>query len=169
MYNKLFRSSLLRENQIRFPVGMIKAQDVAFCIMAYAFLKKSFYINRALYHYDTTRETSICNNVTEDILLNMSSGLKKAFEFIEERDKELCAEWGDAFLHMKVFYAKYPFISLYNNFRLFRSVFPEANRQMLRYFLAMRTRSAFVMLLAAWRLDLPARALVWAWKRFLAK
>ena len=78
--------------------------------------------------------------------------------------------WGGVFLYLKVAFAKFPCISLDDglsrpNFRLFRSTFPEANRQMLRYFLKMRSRSAFVCLLAAWHLDLPARVLVWGYRK----
>ena len=47
------------------------------------------------------------------------------------------------------------------NYRLFRSTFPEVNKQMPLYFLKTRTKTAFVMLLAAWHMDWLAEAIFW--------
>ena len=52
------------------------------------------------------------------------------------------------------------------DFRLCRSIFPEINRQMLRNFRNKKTRTAFLLLLVHWHLDIPARACICVWRLF---
>ena len=94
VWEKLFRRSFLTENNIRFPPGVRRAQDMCFLITAYSVAKSCFYLNRYLYHSDTTRETSVCHNPTEEMLLETEAAFRKTFAFLEEERREWCTGGG---------------------------------------------------------------------------
>ena len=84
-WSKLFRSSLVLKNGIRFPAGVMQGEDASFSIASYALAQKCFYLNRLLYHYDTTRETSTCHNTTAGMFVEEARGYTEAFALIKEK------------------------------------------------------------------------------------
>ena len=94
VWNKLFRRAFLIENNIRFPPGTRRCEDACMSIVLYASAQKCFYLNKNLYHYDLTRETSVCHNPTEEMLLETEAALKKTFAFLEEERREWCTGGG---------------------------------------------------------------------------
>lgn len=77
---------------------------------------------------------------------------------------------GGGLINYMKFGAKFMPISvlLPRDYRLCRSIFPEANRQAPLYFLKERTRQAFITLLAVWRLDWVAEAIFWIKRKLRA-
>ena len=89
-WNNFVKRQLVSENGIRFPPGVRKGQDTDFFMVAYALAKSSFYLNQRLYHYDTTRGSSICHNATREILMESIESRKRTIEKVEE----ICGDGG---------------------------------------------------------------------------
>ena len=164
VHNQLFRRALVLEKGIAFPPGVKNGEDGYFSMIASAFAKKCFFLNRPLYHYEHRRETSVTNNKTLETRMDFIKSRVMACEFIEgaicrKADRQRFSY----FLFRKKLEAKSPFIFAIKlrNFRLFRSTFPEVNKRIPLYFLKTRTKRSLVMLLAVWHMEWVAVAIFW--------
>lgn len=50
-WDKIFKRSLIEENNLRYPTGIKADEDVIFCIQAFQFARKVSYFSKPLYHY----------------------------------------------------------------------------------------------------------------------
>lgn len=78
--NKLFSRAFIKNSGERFYEGVIQGDDAAFSAATYPLAEKCFFLARALYHYDVTRESSVMNNKTMERLLGECIGIKAALE-----------------------------------------------------------------------------------------
>ena len=174
---KLFKKSLVFENQIAFPpAAKMGGEDICFSLIAYTCAKKCFYLNRALYYHDLTHESLGSRKQNPAVISDYGDVLKTTCDRVTEIiDKKKIAETERQNISFILFCEKVKaknaaFICLSQpDCRLFRTVFPELNRQMLRYFFKTKRPYMFIMVLATWHLDALAVALLRLkqWKKAL--
>ena len=152
VWDKLFRRSLIEESGAAFPLGIRMGQDTAFLYMTSAFAKKCFYIARPLYH-NCYRESSVTAKPASDKLEDRIKAVEIAESFFKaSRLKE--EEYGWALARLKMLAKRHALIYLPKpDVRLCRSLFPEVNAQLFRFFLKEKSEKSLLLLLAAWRLD----------------
>ena len=166
MWCKLFRSGLAKRHV--FPTeAKMGFEDACFSIATYADAQKSFCLGHALYHHDLTHESLSSRKKTADAVTATAKAIKEACDYaakiagIGGGKKAQNRNMSIILFRMKADAKKWALLALPQpDFSLFRSVFPELNRQMLRYFLKEKSLRSLVMLLAAWRLDGAARAVL---------
>ncbi len=157
--DKLFKASFIFENGIRFPAGVRRGEDVSFSVMAYALAQRVFCLARALYHYDRTRENSSTNlNFTEEALLEDAASRKRTCEQVEKILGRGGGRLREFLFSLKLIMKSYFLAPHLRNYRLFRSIFPEVNKQMPLYFLKTRTRHSFKLFLAAYNMEALIKA-----------
>ena len=161
IWDKLFRREFILENGLRFPAGVRLGEDRPFSFKCYVLAKKLYFINRALYHYNCTRDDSQSSNQTESMILGEVEQIKSLCDFVADKCKDNADGYSKLLFEQKMGLKLNPLSRLHPpDCRLFRAVFPELNGQMLRYFLKKKSMRSLIMLLAAWHLDVPARALL---------
>ncbi len=152
VWNKLFRRSLITESGATFPVGIRMGQDTAFLYMICVFAKKCFYIETPLYH-NCYRESSVTGKPSADKLDDRIKAVEIAEAFFKAsrlKEEEYC--W--ALTRLKMLAKRHALIYLPKpDVRLCRSLFPEVNAGLFRFFLKERSEKSLLLLLAAWRLD----------------
>lgn len=123
--NKLIRSKIVMENDIRFPVGIKIGEDKVFGFLAYVMSKKCVHLSKHLYHY-VMIESSASHSLTIEKILQEETALKT----VEERIRNMSITIDEDFLLFQKCSVK---IHALNNLPspnidLCRSVFPEINR-----------------------------------------
>lgn len=89
--NKLFRTSIIKENKLKFPLGL-RYEDIEFFYSYVPYIKKSKLINEYFYHY-MQRDNSIINKQNEKnndifaILNNINNFYKTNNLFYDYKDK----------------------------------------------------------------------------------
>lgn len=78
VWNKLIKSNLFYNNQIKFPDGLPMLEDLRTIIQIYFFAKKISYVNKPLYYYVKSRSNSISgdqyqksNKISQDRIENV--------------------------------------------------------------------------------------------------
>ena len=89
---KLFKAGFLAKNGLRFLPGVRFAEDFYFSIMAYGLCKKGAFISRAFYHYDTTRQTSLCHTSVQARMQESEEARKSKIEAVKQIERMLKEE-----------------------------------------------------------------------------
>ena len=85
VWNKMFRTALIKDNRICFDAGAKRGEDSLFLCQALQCTEKIYYIDAALYHYRRQRESS--TNVS-------NRNISQDNEFVFRRKKEIIQEYG---------------------------------------------------------------------------
>jgi len=64
LWNKLIKTSLFRDNKIRFPVGINMWEDLYFCVCILMNSKKTSILNIPLYYYMVRNESLVNSNIS---------------------------------------------------------------------------------------------------------
>lgn len=167
-WGKLYRSAIVLKNRLRFPAELRAGEDLPFALKSYALAKKTFYINKPLYHY-RIRGGSAVRSLTVEQLELEDEVLAKAMAFVEESCADWCKAGGDKVILWQKIRAKNTYLVYPKepDFKHFHSVFPEASGPILwlRWFIESKRPGLIINLLAAWHLHAPARALMWLRKK----
>ncbi len=175
VWNKIFRASLVAENQMRFPLdAKIGGEDALFSSAAYCYAKKAYFINRALYHHIRTHVSTSTRKVTHGEIMGLVAVTKETCEYIGQcaemaKDGQARQAFADIIFGEKM-YAKGKALNVIPkpDYRLYRSIFPELNREFLPRFIRLKTKASLIQLLYAWRMGWLVKALVWT-KRILRR
>lgn len=84
--SKLYRTAFLRENGLKYPVGVKRAEDVNFNIRAFDAAKRIGYLNRHFYYYRQHGE-SATYQYRENGIRVFTQALSKLAEFLKTSDK----------------------------------------------------------------------------------
>lgn len=87
VWNKLFKASLLIQNQIRFPQGLYTGEDLCVGILSYACAKKAYFLDRPLYHH-VARDASVSHNKTAEMCRKERDALEEAFAAVKEKHSD---------------------------------------------------------------------------------
>lgn len=92
--NKVYKTDLLKENKIEFPVGQSVGEDFLFNVEYLQYCKKVVYKSDCLYHY-YQRQTSVMrtyNKKYTDHILNYEANLKELLQnqIIQYRKMTFC-------------------------------------------------------------------------------
>ena len=80
---KLYRTSIIKINKIRFPENLTDWEDQIFNFNYYENANKYFYINHALYVYCHRNKNSLSNQITQKSFQNSIKMLKREKEFLK--------------------------------------------------------------------------------------
>lgn len=170
MCHKFVLRKRICDNRLRFPEDVRLSEDRLFALQCYIAAERCFHLDRCLYHYVMNQE-SASHTVTKEMIREEVSAVCRMEKAVsaahcagngggyEEYAPLLSAQKLEPKLHALLALAR-------PDCRLCRSIFPEINRQMLRNFRNKKTRSAFLLLLVHWHLDIPARACICVWRLF---
>ena len=145
-WGKLFRASVIEKYRIRFPENILLAEDTAFTFSFLAHSPNTALLDKYLYHYFNTRETSLVHNVTPDICRSACEAVSKMEAYVLQNHCE--KRFHKNLLELKSNY-KATFCRL--NPPLYgeaRKVFSEANLRLIFYKGLGRKRMIFSFLLA---------------------
>lgn len=127
---KLFRRSIITENNIYFPKDIPLSEDKFFSFEAYLSAKRCFYLNKEFYHY-YARGTSASHNITVQMVLLEKKGIEKIENYLQKNN--LLEKYADLLFDMKkecknhaVLYPKKV------NCNFVRNIFPEINKPILK-------------------------------------
>lgn len=84
--SKLYRVAFLKENGLKYPVGVKRAEDVNFNIRAFDAAKRIGYLNRHFYYY-RQHEDSATYQYREGGIEVFTQALAKLSEFLKAREK----------------------------------------------------------------------------------
>lgn len=85
--NRIYRSSVMRENALRFPEDMSYGEDFVFNLEYYNKINTSVFLNELLYYYIWNEEDSLARSYKENLFQNQMRQIKLLFEFIENNGK----------------------------------------------------------------------------------
>ena len=85
-WGKIFRKDFLQDNQLRFPVGVKKCQDIIFTMYYRDILERAYYFDYVGYHY-RRNSGSICERYNPEMLEIMSSFLREIEKFVVSKHK----------------------------------------------------------------------------------
>lgn len=151
LWNKLYRTAVIKENGICFDPALNTAEDILFVSEFICHSKNFSYIDKALYHYNMANENSAINKYSTlkfkmDYALMLSCLLPEL-----RRTGEYEAIYPSLINCM--FYCKdiYVFDSRYRDFKKYRELFPEVNNHLeLLYHLPFFRRLA--LRFVSWRM-----------------
>lgn len=129
-WNKLIRTSLIKDNNIYCVEGTNNWVDVSQILPLRFTAKKIVAVQKCLYHYNACNENSVSKHITMKRIDDMVKIATSVCAFVEKNSqgqyyKQLC--------HLKLF-AKAPMITGNNNlYKRWRSTFPESNRYIWSY------------------------------------
>lgn len=151
LWNKLYRTAVIKENGICFDSALNTAEDILFVSEFICHSKNFSYVDKALYHYNMANENSAINKYSTlkfkmDYALMLSCLLPEL-----RRTGEYEAIYPSLINCM--FYCKdiYAFDSRYRDFKKYRELFPEVNNHLeLLYHLPFFRRLA--LRFVSWRM-----------------
>lgn len=175
MWDKLVLRKLIYHNHLLFPENIRLSEDRLFSFQCSLIARRAFHLNRALYHY-TANASSASHNMTREMILEEVEVVKEMekFSLDFERNAVLSGEGGGYDGAPLLFAQKlepklHALLGLPKpDAKLCCAVFPETNRKLFGNFLRKKTRSAFLLLLAALRMDFLVRLAVQVRKVFMA-
>ena len=176
MWHKLVFLKLIYANHLLFPENIRLSEDRLFSFQCSLLARRAFHLNRALYHY-TANASSASHNMTREMILEEVEVVKEMekFSLDFERNAVLSGGRGGGYDGAPLLFAQklepklHALLGLPKpDAKLCRAVFPETNRKLFGNFLRKKTRSAFLLLLAALRMDFLVRLAVQVRKVFMA-
>lgn len=78
---KVFKRDFLQKNDLKYPIGIKKCQDVLFSVYYLDYLRKAYFYDYVGYHY-RINEDSICQRHNPDMLTILLSFLHAAEQFV---------------------------------------------------------------------------------------
>lgn len=129
VWNKLFKTSLLKKHGITFEKGICNWEDVSFSLSYALFCKKIAYVEQPLYHYVKYNTTSI--TATEGVNVQYNQDRVKAVRLLEQylKQSDRTIEFDVDILWLK-FWIKDMFIThamSRERIALWQTSFPEVN------------------------------------------
>lgn len=121
---KLYRRSLLVDNNLKFKVGLTRAQDTVFSMHAFEYAKKIVYFDKHLYHYRITN-SSTCSGTRyiTDTEKPFNQLLFEFSEFIKKHNKK-SSEYTKAFngrtIQVLLWHLKHNYFHRNNNRGIFQ-------------------------------------------------
>lgn len=173
MCHKLVLRKLIYDNHLLFPENIRLSEDRLFSFQCSLIARRAFHLNRALYHY-TANASSASHNMTREMILEEVEVVKEMERFSLDFERNAVLSGGGYDGAPLLFAQKlepklHALLGLLEpDANLCRAVFPETNRKLFGNFLRKKTRSAFLLLLAALRMDFLVRLAVQVRKVFMA-
>lgn len=130
-WNKLIRTSIMRQNHIKPIVGITMWDDFVVVNSCALYAKKIVYCDQILYHYNQQNVNSVTKKNNENKYLDVI-GVVKAFEK-EVQKAGFHVVLNDAMIQLKLIVKFYLLIPPYRNFERWRNVFPESNVHAIEY------------------------------------
>ena len=128
LWNKLIRSSLIREHEIYPFHGVNYMEDVGVCVRVLYFANHISFVNQPLYHYNLANSGSICNN--KDFSSNIAQG-KACIENLQSFFAEKPVSFDD-FLNTYKLIIKNEYLMMSpKDYKAWRSTFPELKSQIM--------------------------------------
>lgn len=159
--DKLIHTDVIKQNGIRFPVGIRYSEDRLFCFECYLNSKLCYFIDEPFYHYES-RATSASHSVTENEILDEVKVLRK----MEILAKAKFSDYNNLISQRK---CQTVFLMLNvatrSSIKLSRIIFPEVN---LKVILQLKKKS-FVFLLVCLHFDAFAFWTIKLWKKIKGK
>ena len=86
-WNKLIKSSLIKENNIRFPRERL-AEDFVFGMYIFKYAQKAFLLNEVVYMYesDLSENESLVSQIKPEIIDSGINSLMESFQFFENKN-----------------------------------------------------------------------------------
>lgn len=81
-WGKLYRSRVINSNKLRFPIGSRLGEDTFFTFSFLVHAPNFFYLNKPLYHYFNSNQTSAVNNKSYDTICNARDTFLKLESYI---------------------------------------------------------------------------------------
>lgn len=131
MWDKIVRKSIFDENNILFPVGTRLSEDEFVSFLCYLYSANCYFINENFYHYEF-RDASTSHNISDSMIYEEES-------IIREMEKAAFAcgkkdEYEKIIFHVKELCKCHCIIMRQSpDCKLFRKIFPELNKQLLKY------------------------------------
>lgn len=135
LWDKLIRSSIIKDFNIYPFEGINFTEDLNVVIRVLCYSKNIISINEPLYNYDVTRETSICcsKNYLSNLFNYQIYSIKNLEDFITQRYKETNNPiFNINLLNVQKFWSKWGLYSSHN-FELWSHTWPECHRDILSY------------------------------------
>ena len=85
---KLIKLSFLREHNINWIEGLNMCEDLLIMTKVFYFAKKIIHLDKALYHYDCTNESSLSASLNENKINQLINVVKEIENFLPETYKE---------------------------------------------------------------------------------
>ena len=174
MCDKLVLRKLIYHNHLLFPENIRLSEDRLFSFQCSLLARRAFHLNRALYHY-TANASSASHNMTREMILEEVEVVKEMEKFSFDFERNAVLSGGGGHDGAPLLFAQklepklHALLGLLEpDAKLCRAVFPETNRKLFGNFLRKKTRSAFLLLLAALRMDFLVRLAVQVRKVFMA-
>lgn len=92
--DKVFRRSLLQDNHLSYPKGIVKSEDKIFILQCMECLGKLLYVQESFYHY-RQNSASACHHYSEKIDDNRKQMARQLMEIASRMDKEIGSLKGD--------------------------------------------------------------------------
>lgn len=83
-WNKMFRTSFLKENDITFPYGIFISEDYLFNLKAYSCAEKILILEEKLYHYTSRSSGSITTSFRLNKIKDIESVYEKSYSMVEK-------------------------------------------------------------------------------------
>lgn len=130
-WNKLIRTSIMKDNQIKPLIGVSVWEDFIVTIACALYAKKIVFCNKILYHYNQLNSNSITKSRSEKSYLDILNVVMAFSEEVKRAglDDVLRVE----VIRLKLFAKKYLLDSAYKDYSKWRTLFPECNSQALVY------------------------------------
>lgn len=160
MCDKVFKKTL--SQGLRFPEGIALSEDRLFALQVYLACKNCFYINKIFYHYYVRG-----NSASHSINKNMIFQAEKIIVRMEQICKEILVKSDSSALEHFIYEqkkdCKNQILFMLDKFdgNLFRNVFPEINRKLLKE----KSKVALVYFLLFFRMDIFARLILFIHKK----
>ncbi len=155
--DKLIHIDVIKQNGIRFPVGIRLSEDRLFCFECYLNSKLCYFIDKPFYHYES-RDSSATRSVTESEILDEVKVLRK-MEILAKAKSSACNNLISQRKCQTVF--NMLSVATRSSIKLSRIIFPEVN---LKVVLQLKKKS-FLFLLVCLRLDCFAFWTIKLWKK----
>lgn len=84
---KLYRSKLIKENDIKFVPGLTRNEDGLFNLYIFEYAKKLLYVSECLYHYRIL-SSSLSHGKQENIVKNTEKNLDELIKFADKFNKD---------------------------------------------------------------------------------
>lgn len=143
VWNKLIRRILIVDNDISFPEGVNLGEDCYVVTAARVLAKKESVIQEPLYHYNQMNNESITHNYNKQKFMEIVKWVGMFDDFLQKHNlkEKYQYELGYLKYQAKSFFLMFQEV---RDIELWRSLFPEANMNIMRY------NSQFYLKAASW-------------------
>ncbi|MBR0098441.1 MAG: glycosyltransferase [Treponema sp.] len=131
-WGKLYRHSVITSHKLRFPIGSRLGEDTFFTFSFLVHAPNFFFLNKPLYHYFNSNQSSAVNNKSYDTICNARDTFKKLEKYVTENGQ--IERFKNTLFSLKL-WIKNLFIEELKapNPNEWRKTFPELNKSLLLY------------------------------------